>query len=49
MKWMLVGILTLLAVGCGKRLLRCDGHLTPINAPATVPSPTLRAAPGAQP
>ena len=45
MKWILVGLLSLLVVGCGKRTLRCDGHLTPINAPAKVESPTVRAAP----
>ena len=47
MKWMLVAMLSLLAVGCGKRPLRCDGHLTPINAPAKVESPTVRPVPGA--
>jgi hypothetical protein len=45
MKWIIFWILSLLAAACSKPLLRCDGHLTPINVPAKVQSPAQRAMP----
>jgi hypothetical protein len=45
MKWIVIGILSLLVTGCSKPMLRCDGHLTPINAPAKIQGPEPHAAP----
>jgi hypothetical protein len=45
MKWIILWILSLLAAACSKPMLRCEGHLTPINAPAKVQSPAERAVP----